>query len=124
MGVEWVCVPSRATHLMFLPVLGSKESGRPFSAETMLRDQAWPHCGWSADAHGKLQLATSAHHTGRAGDNANFIVTADRESQSRQNRFHGLCLDSFEESVRVVPRSFFKNGSPCCCNFSSSRLVQ
>src|SRR6266568_1439464 len=83
MGVEWACVPSRATHLMFLPVLGSNESGRPFSAETMLRDQAWPHCGWSVEAHGKVQLATSAHHTGRAGDNVNFIVTTDTYNASQ-----------------------------------------
>src|SRR5438034_1169888 len=55
MGVECVSVPSRATHLMFLPVLGSKEAGRPFSSETMLRDQAWPHCGWSAAQARKLQ---------------------------------------------------------------------
>jgi hypothetical protein len=38
-------VPNFATHLMFLPVFASNESGRPFSLETMLRDQAWPHCG-------------------------------------------------------------------------------
>src|SRR5216110_4125005 len=55
MGVECVSVPSRPTHLMFLPVLGSKESGRPFSSETRLRDQAWPHCGWSAAQPRKLQ---------------------------------------------------------------------
>src|SRR2546430_16203551 len=48
MGVECVSVPSRATHLMFLPVLEAKEPGRPLSSEPMFRDQAWPHCGWSA----------------------------------------------------------------------------
>ena len=29
------------------PSLVAKESGKPFSSETMLRDQACPHCGWS-----------------------------------------------------------------------------
>src|SRR5213078_1522664 len=48
MGVECVSVPSCAVHFMFLPVLGSKEPGKPFSADRMLRDQACPHCGWSA----------------------------------------------------------------------------
>src|SRR5882762_2422435 len=46
-GVEWVSVPSRADHLMFLPDAESKASGSPCSAETMLRDQACPHWGWS-----------------------------------------------------------------------------
>src|ERR1039458_8509683 len=55
MGVEWVSVPNSADHLMFRPVSGSKESGSPRSSETMLRDQAWPHCGWSAARHGKLE---------------------------------------------------------------------
>src|SRR6266496_2674523 len=50
MGVEWVSVPSCAVHFMFLPDLGSKESGRHFSSDSMLRDQACPHCGWSAAA--------------------------------------------------------------------------
>src|SRR5437667_12096983 len=81
LGVEWACVPSRATHLMFLPVLGSNESGRPFSAETMLRDQAWPHCGWSAEAHGKVQLATSAQHSGRL----NVFLTAHRYHEPTPN---------------------------------------
>src|SRR5450759_2503646 len=84
MGVECVCVPRRATHLMFLPVLGSNESGRPFSAETMFRDQAWPHWGWSADAQGKDQPATSTHHIGRLRDNATFIITPHREAQPTQ----------------------------------------
>src|SRR5439155_24792102 len=48
MGVECVSVPSCAVHLMFLPVLGSKEPVKPFSSDSMLRDQACPHCGWSA----------------------------------------------------------------------------
>src|SRR3989442_14149445 len=48
MGVECVSVPSFADHLIFFPVVGSNESGKPFSSETMLRDQACPHCGWSA----------------------------------------------------------------------------
>src|SRR5438128_254449 len=47
-GVECVSVPSFADHLIFFPVLGSNESGKLFSSETMLRDQACPHCGWSA----------------------------------------------------------------------------
>src|SRR5580765_825435 len=47
-GVEWVSVPSCAVHLIFLPVLGSKEPGKPFSSDSMLRDQACPHCGCSA----------------------------------------------------------------------------
>src|SRR2546428_6693345 len=46
-GVECVSLPSAADHLMFLPVAGSNESGRFLSSETMLRDQACPHCGWS-----------------------------------------------------------------------------
>src|SRR5438874_3256711 len=47
-GVECVSVPSLADHLIFLPVFGSNASGKVFSSETMLRDQACPHCGWSA----------------------------------------------------------------------------
>src|SRR5437762_1083734 len=50
MGVECVSVPSCAVHFMFLPDLGSKEPGRPFSSDSMLRDHARPHCGWSAAA--------------------------------------------------------------------------
>src|SRR5687767_11752192 len=33
---------------MLALVAGSKESGRPRSTETMFRDHAWPHCGWSS----------------------------------------------------------------------------
>src|SRR5437762_565126 len=47
MGVENVCVPSSTDHLIFSPVLGLKLSGRFFSDETILRDHACPHCGWS-----------------------------------------------------------------------------
>src|SRR5688572_2586794 len=47
-GVECVSFPSLATHLMFFPVFGSKSAGKFRSAETILRDQACPHCGWSA----------------------------------------------------------------------------
>ena len=47
-GVPCVCVPSGAIHWMFLPVSRSNESGRPRSAETIFRDHASPHWGWSA----------------------------------------------------------------------------
>ena len=30
-------------HLMFLPVAGSHDSGRPVSSETMFREWYWPH---------------------------------------------------------------------------------
>src|SRR5690349_692735 len=40
---------------MFLPVAGSKKSGKPCSVETMLRDQAAPHWGWSDARRGKHQ---------------------------------------------------------------------
>src|SRR6266487_3091840 len=56
MGVECVSVPSCAVHFMFLPVLGSKEPGKPFSADSMLRDQACPHCGWAAADAGKCSV--------------------------------------------------------------------
>src|SRR5436190_8183003 len=55
MGEEWVSVPSLADHLMLWPVAGAKESGRPRSGETMLRDQGWPHCGWSAAERGRVR---------------------------------------------------------------------
>ncbi len=42
-GVEYDSVPSEADHLMFLPVAGSKSSGRPFSSETMFRVNGSPH---------------------------------------------------------------------------------
>src|SRR5438477_2822683 len=54
-GVECAWVPSLTVHLMFLPLAGSKESGKPCSVETMLRDQAAPHCGWSEAREGKHQ---------------------------------------------------------------------
>ena len=54
-GVECVSLPSFADHLMFLPVAGSKESGKPRSLETILRVQAWPHWGWSEAKTAKLQ---------------------------------------------------------------------
>src|SRR6266480_2704652 len=59
MGVECACVPSFAVHLMFLSEMGSKESGRPCSAETMFRDQASPHWGWSEANVSKLQHPTT-----------------------------------------------------------------
>jgi hypothetical protein len=33
---------------MFLPVAGSKVSGKPVSPETMFREYLSPHCGWSS----------------------------------------------------------------------------
>src|SRR6266576_1368669 len=53
MGVECASVPSSADHLMFWPVLRSKDWGKPRSPATMLRDQAWPHWGWSEARSGK-----------------------------------------------------------------------
>src|SRR2546422_2324053 len=58
-GVECVSVPSCAVHFMFLPVWGSKEPGRPVSSDTMLRDQACPHCGWSAADARKFPAPTT-----------------------------------------------------------------
>src|SRR2546426_5524477 len=58
-GVECVSVPSCAVHFTFLPVLGSKESGKRFSSDTMLRDQACPHCGWSAADARKFPAPTT-----------------------------------------------------------------
>src|SRR5882672_4429584 len=40
---------------MFWPVLASTEAGKLRSWEIMLRDQAWPHCGWSAPGSSKHQ---------------------------------------------------------------------
>src|SRR5437667_2836978 len=59
MGVECVSVPSCAVHFTFLPVFGSKESGKCFSSDTMLRDQACPHCGWSAADTWKFPAPTT-----------------------------------------------------------------
>jgi hypothetical protein len=47
-GVECVSVPSGTLQRMFRPDLGSNSWTRPRSDETMFRDQASPHCGWSA----------------------------------------------------------------------------
>src|SRR5438445_10882847 len=88
-GVECVSVPSLAIHLMFLPVCGSKLSGRFLSSETMLRDQAWPHCGWSDAKRGKLKLATVAAAANRNSPIEIVIIAVLRRRQyynaSREN---------------------------------------
>src|SRR6266478_5964381 len=44
-GVAKDWVPIGIDHLMFLPVAGSHDTGKPVSSETMLREWYSPHCG-------------------------------------------------------------------------------
>src|SRR3954462_3905611 len=89
MGEEWVSVPRRADHLMLCPVAGANESGRPRSAETMLRDQGWPHWGWSAAGGGggklKRKKATRPQRPKSEGRNP-------KENRRRNSLRHKLAL--------------------------------
>src|SRR6185369_11480455 len=61
---------------MCWPVLGSNESASPFSAETMLRDQACPHCGCCAacaEKHQAEKPATASHEGRTRRGLENFI---------------------------------------------------
>src|SRR6266567_4099706 len=87
MGVECVSVPSCTVHLMFLPVLGSKESGRSFSSDTMLRDQACPHCGWSAAEARKIPAPTTRPQPSNQLQIPN-CPRQGRQLEVRQNKAH------------------------------------
>src|SRR5260221_8504557 len=77
---------------MFFPVLGSKESGRPFSSETMLRDQAWPHCGWSAGRAWKSASPRSRAETDSQESARFFILDKPGVNHGGDHRtsFHSL----------------------------------
>src|ERR1035441_5938179 len=82
-GEEWVSVPSSTDHWMFRPVWGSKDSGSPVSSETMLRDQAWPHCAWSAARAGRSKAPQASALNSRGQSKFRFIGCAGREKPKR-----------------------------------------
>jgi len=49
--------------LMFLPVAGSRLSGRRVSAETMFLENVSPHCGWSFAEAGAITTELQSNAT-------------------------------------------------------------
>src|SRR5437763_13379073 len=100
-GVEWVSLPSFATQLIFLSDFGSNEPARSFSSEIILRDQRWPHCGWSAASRDTLVARRASTPL------LNFITEMDTRNPGAgrgRSRKHEIELFNRERSGPAKPQ--------------------